>query len=88
MNNQATTIPIVFTALFLAGCQTVEWSGKCGTISRTSLGSDLNAGRTTISIGSDCSHKITIDGVSDKQTEALKAAVEGAVKGAVEGVGP
>ena len=74
--------------LLLTGCQTVTWEGKCGKIERSAFGSDLSATHTTIKIGADCSHEISVEGLSDLQSKTLEAVAKGAAEGAAKGLKP
>lgn len=79
---------IALLLMVLDGCSSVTYKGPCGEISRTGLGSDLSAGRVSIEVGEHCEKRIVVDGVSEMQSGAIKAAAEGAAEGAARGLKP
>lgn len=81
-------ITAIVWLIFQTGCSSIQWTGQCGTITRTGFATDIHLQSVTVEIDADCAHRISFGAADSNQSEALKAVAEGAVKGAIKGAAP
>lgn len=79
---------ILLLMLIISGCTSIHIQKGDWVFDKNSFGSDLSIGKFSVTQKSSNNFIVQIEGLTDPQTEALKAVTEGAVKGAIAGIKP
>lgn len=74
--------------VYLTGCTVIEYRDGESSFKRTSFGTQLQITELNATTDKKGNRKITLQGYTSDQVEALKAVAEGVAEGAMKGMKP